>query len=226
MASVLGPLLDAGRSVDEEFQVVGEGGEGEILGEELQDNHDRASPLTTVDPRELSGVDDQCTVEGISALLGAEEKMEGRETDCLPGSIHGVKPYRNIEGVFLPLPANTEDEFADYMRRGHGRRSEASASRQQPINSQDNYLGAISDAEEFKKDLIDGIEQMMYVSGETGEPSAETTGMIEEIVRQQVVEIVSTPLRNIKLSRYANADTAPQLHRARRSSGFTIHHYQ
>lgn len=30
----------------------------------------------------------------------------------------------------------------------------------------------------------------MYVSGETGEPSAETTGMIEEIVRQQVIEIL------------------------------------
>ena len=33
--------------------------------------------------------------------------------------------------------------------------------------------------------------QMMFVSGETGDPSPETTGMIEEIVRQQVVEIVS-----------------------------------
>lgn len=33
--------------------------------------------------------------------------------------------------------------------------------------------------------------QMMYVSGETGEPSVETTGIIEDIVRQQVVEIVS-----------------------------------
>ena len=32
---------------------------------------------------------------------------------------------------------------------------------------------------------------MMFVSGETGEPSGETTSMIEEIVRQQVVEIVS-----------------------------------
>lgn len=31
---------------------------------------------------------------------------------------------------------------------------------------------------------------MMYVSGETGEPSVETTGMIEEIVRQQVIEIL------------------------------------
>ena len=32
---------------------------------------------------------------------------------------------------------------------------------------------------------------MMFVSGEAGEASAETTGIIEEIVRQQVIEIVS-----------------------------------
>jgi hypothetical protein len=35
------------------------------------------------------------------------------------------------------------------------------------------------------------FHQMMYVSGETGEPSVETTGIIEDIVRQQVIEIVS-----------------------------------
>ncbi|KAJ2896505.1 putative spt3-like protein [Zalerion maritima] len=34
------------------------------------------------------------------------------------------------------------------------------------------------------------IQQMMYVSGEAAEPTVETTGMIEEIVRQQVVEIL------------------------------------
>ena len=33
---------------------------------------------------------------------------------------------------------------------------------------------------------------MMYVSGETAEASPETTGMIEEIVRQQVIEMVSS----------------------------------
>ena len=40
------------------------------------------------------------------------------------------------------------------------------------------------------------IQQMMYVSGETGEPSAETTSIIEEIVRQQVLELLrsQTPL--------------------------------
>lgn len=34
------------------------------------------------------------------------------------------------------------------------------------------------------------IQQMMYVSGETGEPSIDTTAMIEEIVRQQVIEML------------------------------------
>ena len=34
--------------------------------------------------------------------------------------------------------------------------------------------------------------QMMFVSGETGEPTAETTGIIEQIVREQVIEIVSS----------------------------------
>lgn len=33
---------------------------------------------------------------------------------------------------------------------------------------------------------------MMFVSGETAEPSVETTTLIEEIVRQQVIEIVLT----------------------------------
>jgi len=38
------------------------------------------------------------------------------------------------------------------------------------------------------------IQQMMYVSGETAEASSETTGMIEEIVRQQVIEMVPLPI--------------------------------
>ena len=37
----------------------------------------------------------------------------------------------------------------------------------------------------------DEITKMMFVSGETAEPSTETTWIIEEIVRQQVIEIVS-----------------------------------
>jgi hypothetical protein len=47
------------------------------------------------------------------------------------------------------------------------------------------------DAADYREHIADIVYQMMYVSGETGEPSSETTGMIEEIVRQQVIEIVS-----------------------------------
>jgi hypothetical protein len=45
--------------------------------------------------------------------------------------------------------------------------------------------------EEFKERLTYSIKQMMFVSGETAEASPETTGMIEEIVRAQVIEMVS-----------------------------------
>ncbi len=38
--------------------------------------------------------------------------------------------------------------------------------------------------------LIPMIEQMMFVAGETGEPSSETTTLIEQIVHEQVYEMV------------------------------------
>ena len=45
-------------------------------------------------------------------------------------------------------------------------------------------------AEEYKEDMANMISQMMFVSGETAEPSPETTTIIEEIVHTQVVEMV------------------------------------
>ena len=45
--------------------------------------------------------------------------------------------------------------------------------------------------QDYKKWIANQVfKKMMYVSGETGEPSPETTGMVEEIVRQQVIEMV------------------------------------
>lgn len=41
-----------------------------------------------------------------------------------------------------------------------------------------------------KKELMRCAHQMMFVSGETAEPSTETTGLIEEIVRAQVIDMV------------------------------------
>lgn len=41
------------------------------------------------------------------------------------------------------------------------------------------------------KELTRCYKQMMFVSGETADASTETTGLIEEIVRAQVIEMVS-----------------------------------
>jgi hypothetical protein len=58
--------------------------------------------------------------------------------------------------------------------------------RNYPIGDENDW----ENMEDFKQRLIHWIGQMMFVSGETAEPSPETTWMIEEIVREQVVEMV------------------------------------
>ncbi|KAJ5693891.1 hypothetical protein N7536_004303 [Penicillium majusculum] len=63
------------------------------------------------------------------------------------------------------------------------------------ISSQTNAESQ-KDHEMEKKDTFEGsftndIIKMMFVSGETAEPSPETTTLIEEITRQQVIEILT-----------------------------------
>lgn len=53
--------------------------------------------------------------------------------------------------------------------------------------------------------LIDETFQMMFVSGETADVAPETTSMIEFIVQQQVMEMVS-PQTHMRAT--AHADTA------------------
>lgn len=48
----------------------------------------------------------------------------------------------------------------------------------------------MGDSQEKNYKYRQEISQMMYVSGETAEPSVETTGIIEDIVRQQVIELL------------------------------------
>ncbi|OAA61492.1 Transcription initiation factor IID, 18kDa subunit [Cordyceps fumosorosea ARSEF 2679] len=52
------------------------------------------------------------------------------------------------------------------------------------------YPDSTPSSESFRRILLDTFGQMMYVSGETGEPSVETTSIIEDIVRQQVIELL------------------------------------
>lgn len=42
--------------------------------------------------------------------------------------------------------------------------------------------------------LMPELKQMMFVAGETGEPSSETTTLIEQIVHEQVIEMVSVSI--------------------------------
>ncbi|KAJ5575365.1 hypothetical protein N7450_009264 [Penicillium hetheringtonii] len=66
----------------------------------------------------------------------------------------------------------------------------------------------IETEELFKQHLTDLFHQMMFVSGETAEPSVETTTLIEEITRQQVIEILtrSTALATRRGSRAISTD--------------------
>lgn len=56
--------------------------------------------------------------------------------------------------------------------------------------SQNSKYNSAKTSKKFSDKVTNFIHQMMFVSGETAEPSIETTTLIEDIVRQQVVEIV------------------------------------
>ena len=58
--------------------------------------------------------------------------------------------------------------------------------------------------EDWKYRLIKALHQMMFVSGETAEASAETTAMIEEIVHTQVIEMVGLILSCLRLKSFAS----------------------
>lgn len=65
----------------------------------------------------------------------------------------------------------------------------------QPDVVADEHGNIRESKEAFKQRLMKTLSQMMFVSGEQAEPSAETTYLIEEIVREQVIEMVSIVLR-------------------------------
>jgi hypothetical protein len=55
------------------------------------------------------------------------------------------------------------------------------------------------------------IQQMMFVSGEVAEPLSETTGLVEDIVRAQVVEMVSSAVTRLILDRPSNSTSSQTL---------------
>ena len=58
--------------------------------------------------------------------------------------------------------------------------------------------------------LIPELQQMMFVAGETGEPSSETTTLVEEIVHQQVIEMASLSISMFLRGSYQSSSKNPQ----------------
>lgn len=120
--------------------------------------------------------------------FGAEDKSED------------VHEPSSASSVALPSPASNaqeSEEFASALDSGEGTASH----RGEVYNKdqEDNNLYAYPSEDWFKHApaAIDFAMQMMFVSGETAEPSVETTTLIEEITRQQVLEMVCAPSHRI-----------------------------
>ncbi|EFX04162.1 saga-like transcriptional regulatory complex subunit [Grosmannia clavigera kw1407] len=103
----------------------------------------------------------------------------------------------STRGLHMPTVAVYENGSAQEMRLlkqvGLDKASHASIEKiwkdWVPSEEKDriNELNALDEEEEWQ---LLASHYMMYVSGETGEPSVEALGMIEEIVRQQVIELL------------------------------------
>lgn len=86
-------------------------------------------------------------------------------------------------------------------------------------------MADVPDDRDGWQELTNLIAQMMFVSGETADVAAETTSIVEEIVRDQVQEMVSisSAMDNLKeplISRIAKAS-----YQSRRSPWISIYLY-
>lgn len=112
--------------------------------------------------------------DGVSRILNNSQLKElllrARARGC------SVEPHRTMENGCLPIDVADVTLFVKKVEVKEETK---------PLRFDDEET-----KEEFKQRLIHVIGQMMFVSGEQAEPSAETTWMIEEIVREQVLEMV------------------------------------
>jgi Transcription initiation factor IID, 18kD subunit len=93
-----------------------------------------------------------------------------------------------LEGIGYPVESTDGSDIFDVEPPGEQRIPIAKHSELRDSHDESH--------EEFRERLMNWFEQMMFVSGETAEPSAETTGMIEELVKQQVIEMVSQQIHS------------------------------
>ncbi|WEW54901.1 hypothetical protein PRK78_000328 [Emydomyces testavorans] len=90
-------------------------------------------------------------------------------------------------------PVNRQDSYSTAEPLGSQQLPNPDKSRAMDLEhsgktDEDHEIDGCISNEQF---MANAIRKMMFVSGETAEPSVETTTLIEEIVRQQVIEILS-----------------------------------
>jgi hypothetical protein len=91
-----------------------------------------------------------------------------------------------------------------------------------PDEEEENQEADAYSSHDDKSTITNMIFQMMFVSGETAEPSIDTTTLIEDITRQQVLEIVSFSYP-MHLNLLANYDAAKPQHPTGHSSRIPLH---
>jgi hypothetical protein len=102
--------------------------------------------------------------------------------------------------LFLPVMGPPCEELADYFaeKRAKSAKSAVPVPKREMSRLFYRKMRTRAARVTYKKKLMYDVFKMMYVSGETAEPSSETTGMVEEIVRQQVIEMVSGVASNLQ----------------------------
>ncbi|KAI8964377.1 LCM-domain-containing protein [Daldinia sp. FL1419] len=116
-----------------------------------------------------------------------------------PDDSFGKQMVSNLAARQIQMP--TLDSYRDSAKQ-QSRLKEAGFELATSLTIRDVWRKWITEEEKERVDGLEGLDEveewnlladhyiMMYVSGETGEPSVETTTMIEEIVRQQVIEML------------------------------------
>ena len=99
----------------------------------------------------------------------------------LTSKAHTVRSYVDLEALLEFVPEHYANTLDDKEKSSSG----DYLSHEDPLFSE-KFLKIIKETKLMPQFIL----QMMFVAGETGEPSGETTTLIEQIVHEQVYEMV------------------------------------
>lgn len=167
---------------------------GEFGNEDDRDLIDESDHSRSDTPlRHLPPLDDQATGSPHSDAE-LHTVLDGILRGCLQSVIAEFQDEKNdaeVEGI----GTNSSGSIVNPSIPGEAQEADEDQESDKDQNTEEDH-GDHETEKMFKSALTNQLRQMMFVSGETAEPSVETTTLIEEITRQQVIEIVSAPLHH------------------------------